>query len=517
MACLRMLARDNCADDINELSFQILGESTVHNTFKKFVVNISTRLFPKFVKLAKGKQLEKVLDTFAKIGLPGCVGSMDCTRVKWTMCPTRERWAHIGKEGFPTAVFLVIVDHDKYVQYVSCAYKGSANDVQICQNDQACLAAMHGSLENIEYELYNEFGEKYKCKGGYILVDGGFLNHIVFIEPDKFRLNKDSVLFSEWLESVRKDVECFFGILKKRWWWFRNGICYHDTDVLSGAFKTVCTLNNMIMLFDQNSGKFDNGWENVDWEHLNPDADDEVDLQDVAVPSALPAHDIDPTNDTIDSFQEKVTAFKVTMPKSVLKKALSESFVIQWIKNKLQWPKNMENSQRADMPLIRATIEMKRALYKAPSTLITTSGSSLGYGLFSKLGYRKNDFIASFRGIQRSIEEWNALCITEPHRKGYGIESSTHGVVLDCYDHYTAGLCIASASNSPLHCFKVGTKSSVAPNCRLVVPTVSVGSRKKFYLRAGIVDPVESPNTFYILPHTELTWMYGDKFEMYKT
>ena len=53
MACLRMLARDNCADDIHELSFQILGESTVHNNFKTFVLNISTRLFPKFVKLAR--------------------------------------------------------------------------------------------------------------------------------------------------------------------------------------------------------------------------------------------------------------------------------------------------------------------------------------------------------------------------------------------------------------------------------------------------------------------------------
>jgi hypothetical protein len=100
---------------------------------------------------------------------------------------------------------------------------------------------MNGELEDVEYDLYNEFGEKYRCKGGYILVDGGFVNAIVFIEPDKFRLTKDSVLFSEWLESVRKDVECFFGILKQRWW-FRNGICYHDTDILSSAFKTVCIL-----------------------------------------------------------------------------------------------------------------------------------------------------------------------------------------------------------------------------------------------------------------------------------
>jgi hypothetical protein len=96
---------------------------------------MATRMYSKFINLPKGKQLEKVLSTYAKIGLPGCVGSMDCTRVKWTMCPARQRWIHTGKEGFPTAVFLVIVDHNRHVQYVSHAYKGSCNDIQICQND----------------------------------------------------------------------------------------------------------------------------------------------------------------------------------------------------------------------------------------------------------------------------------------------------------------------------------------------------------------------------------------------
>ena len=97
LACLRILGRNNCADDVTELSHEILGEATVRFLFKTFVTNIAERVSPKFIKLAKGKQLEKVLDTFAKIGLPGCVGSMDCTRVKWSMCPARQRWSHIGK------------------------------------------------------------------------------------------------------------------------------------------------------------------------------------------------------------------------------------------------------------------------------------------------------------------------------------------------------------------------------------------------------------------------------------
>ena len=167
---------------------------------------------------------------------------------------------------------------------ITPGYKGSCNDVQICQNDPICLAVLSGALEDIEYNLYNEFGELYKCKGGYILVDGGFVNSIVFIEPDKFRINRDAVLYSEWLKSVRKDVECFFGILKKRWTWFRNGICYHSPATLESAFKTVCALNNMILFFDKGSGQIHEEWETVDWGTLNPDAPDAVDILDIVVP-----------------------------------------------------------------------------------------------------------------------------------------------------------------------------------------------------------------------------------------
>ena len=178
--------------------------------------------------------------------------------------------------------------------------------------------------------------------------------------------------------------------------------------------------------------------------------------------------------------------------------------------------KNMSGSQRSSMPLERATIEMRRALYKAPSTLITKSGNSLGYGLFSKLGYRKNDLVAYFRGTQRTILEWNEMIINEPHKEAYGIISSKYGVVLDCYDHYMAGLCIAAASNSPVGCWKMGTKQSVQANCHIVVPQVGKGSRKKFYLRAGVHEPKESATNFYIPPNVELTWDYGDIYDNYK-
>jgi hypothetical protein len=128
------------------------------------------------------------------------------------------------------------------------------------------------------------------------------------------------------------------------------------------------------------------------------------------------------------------------------------------------------------------------------------------------LAYKKDEIIAHFIGIERSIDEWTLICTKDPHKRAYGLISSENGVVLDCYDNYQLGLCLASAANSPKGCFNTITKSTAVANCRLVVPVVKKGMRKKFYLKAGIST---SPNNFYIPCNTEFLWNYGDSYTNY--
>jgi hypothetical protein len=53
-------------------------------------------------------------------------------------------------------------------------------------------------------------------KGGYVIVDNGYLNWSTTVPPIKHSCNRSEIRFSQWLESLRKDVECTFGILKGR-------------------------------------------------------------------------------------------------------------------------------------------------------------------------------------------------------------------------------------------------------------------------------------------------------------
>ncbi len=53
--------------------------------------------------------------------------------------------------------------------------------------------------------------------------------------------------FSTNLESVRKDVECTFVILKKRWRTLNNGLMYCDITVCDQNFVTCCCLHNFLL------------------------------------------------------------------------------------------------------------------------------------------------------------------------------------------------------------------------------------------------------------------------------
>ncbi len=49
------------------------------------------------------------------------------------------------------------------------------------------------------------------------------------------------------LESVRKDVECTFGILKKRWKILNDGLNNQDIQTCESIFNACCCLNNFML------------------------------------------------------------------------------------------------------------------------------------------------------------------------------------------------------------------------------------------------------------------------------
>ena len=81
------------------------------------------------------------------------------------------------------------------------------------------------------------------------------------MEPSKYPLSKGDLLFSKRLESVRKDVDCFFGILKIRFRILKLAMTYQQQKRIDSVFFTCCILHNMLHTYDGMDGLE----ENVNW------------------------------------------------------------------------------------------------------------------------------------------------------------------------------------------------------------------------------------------------------------
>jgi hypothetical protein len=98
------------------------------------------------------------------------------------------------------------------------------------------------------WQYYAKDGTVRTSKGMHLICDNGHLTWPTTICPHAhFNSTLLEGFFLTNLESVRKDVECMFGILKKRWRVLNNGILFRDIDVCDKVFTTCCCLHNFLL------------------------------------------------------------------------------------------------------------------------------------------------------------------------------------------------------------------------------------------------------------------------------
>ena len=165
-------------------------------------------------------------------GLPGCVGSIDCVHLSWDRCRSGLLGECVGKEGKPTLTFEVVVTHNHRIQSVSGYCHGAQNDKTISRHDWAVNKLRTPGLylsQTVFLLKTNDTGDKEVHTGVYYNCDGGYCMWTCLMPPYKEYMpatNKEG--WSKRVESLRKDVECMFGSLKKQFLAIKNPIWFAD-------------------------------------------------------------------------------------------------------------------------------------------------------------------------------------------------------------------------------------------------------------------------------------------------
>jgi len=173
-------------------------------------------------------------------------------------------------------LYEVIVTHEKLILYVGGPWPATINDKISVKYSEF--------LENMKSKLIGR-GIKYKLRTGpgqndfvelsclFLIADGGYLEWPEIMcgygqssDPLKYR-------FTDWIASIRKDVECLFGILKIRFFYLKRPSYVKTAGLMRAIFVTCCILNNMILRHDglNNLWESEANWECYNWEGMGAD------------------------------------------------------------------------------------------------------------------------------------------------------------------------------------------------------------------------------------------------------
>ena len=194
-----------------------------------------------------------VESVYRKKGLPGCVGSIDCVHVQWDRCPSGFKGECKGKDSKPTLAFEVVCAHNGRVQSVSTYNPGANNDKTIAQNDEAVHQVRNNNtfLSNKTFETRCNDGTMRTHLGSYYICDGGYCNWTLLIPPFKDQIETSQYYgWSKHVEGLRKDIECVFGKLKKRFLAIKNPICFANPHDIERMFLTCCAVHNALLAYD---------------------------------------------------------------------------------------------------------------------------------------------------------------------------------------------------------------------------------------------------------------------------
>ena len=255
LGALRYLGRKCTFDCLEDVTF--IGEKTHSRFFKAFIEYGSTVLYDRYVvSPTTAEDAVRHMHEMTIAGLSGAIGSMDATHVIVENCRYGLRISHKShKLNKAARSYNIVANHRRRILSSTRGHPCSWNDKSIVLFDRFVEKIRSGeALEDVEFELL-EYGpgneiHRVTYRGVWILVDNGYHPWSITIPPFNYVGNRKELRWSQWMESMRKDVECTFGILKKRWTVLSKGIQATNIITADKVWRTCCALHNYLLDID---------------------------------------------------------------------------------------------------------------------------------------------------------------------------------------------------------------------------------------------------------------------------
>ena len=250
---LRIMGRGLSTNDDCEHSR--MSERSVYRAFHEFVLAVSQELFDVYVRPPETEaEINKAVGMYSAAGADGVVGSLDCVHLPWGRCPAGLYNQCAGRYGHPTLGFEVAVSHDTRVLSCTQAAVGTISDKTVVKFDTFVSAIRAGKYRHVEFELFDRDGRPHKHRGLVLLTDGGYHMWVELqtaFGPSSCKVRR---AWTAKVNSLRKDVECTFGIMKKRFRILKVPCELPEQADITALMRAACVLHNLVLKHDRREG-----------------------------------------------------------------------------------------------------------------------------------------------------------------------------------------------------------------------------------------------------------------------
>ncbi len=199
------------------------------------------------------EEASKHMPEYTDAGFPGVVGSTDTTHIILERVPNKQRQSYLlgFKSTTQQGPSTFLVNHNRCQILATTAGDLARWNIKTLASFVPIMQGLHEGkiLDGVYFNVYayNALWDKVvtQCSPrGSLLVDNGYLAFPTTFPPIKTSNSRAEI--RSWLESLRKDVECTFGILKGRWRILKTGICIHGTDAPDKGFHVLCLAQQVV-------------------------------------------------------------------------------------------------------------------------------------------------------------------------------------------------------------------------------------------------------------------------------
>jgi len=240
LAALRVLGNGEPYDCPDE--YYLLSPSTIAEATRRLTHLIGDKWEATYLRRPTEDELKHILTRNAARGMPGCIGSIDCTHWQWLKCPNALAGQYHDHKGKRSVVVESICDEDTYIWHFFIGAPGSYNAMNVltCSSLMRDVNANVWPPRNINYTLNGRTRRLH-----YYTADQGYLRYALFAMTHPNPVTPKRRMYNRLQQAVRKDAERLYAFIPSRLNIILRPACFTKVLRMINTGNVVAILHNM--------------------------------------------------------------------------------------------------------------------------------------------------------------------------------------------------------------------------------------------------------------------------------